>query len=226
MPFKGGFGVTTIVLVRHGHTAFNKGGPEHDQFRGTSDIPLDDRGLLEAEATARAVATRWQPAAVYSSPLQRAMKTADAIARQCGLSPIPEPALLDINYGSLGWTGLTVSEAALQQPRLVDAWLNAPEKFRAPDGDSLQGIRRRVTHLLKRLALLHNGETIVLVSHDLVIRLALLAAMGLPTHDFWRIRQDTCAINVLQHQDGVFFLALVNDTGHIQQTDRQAAQRR
>jgi len=213
--------MTTLVIVRHGHTAFNKGGPQHDQFRGISDIPLDERGLREAGITAAAIAARWKPSALYSSALPRAMTTARVIAKPFGLSVVPEPSLLDINYGEIEWTGLTVEEARPRWPELVDTWLNAPGRFRAPGGDSMQGIRRRAVHAVKRIATKHDNETIVLVSHALVIRLILLGIMGLPTDDFWRIRQDTCAINVLQQENGVFCLALVNDSCHIWQAQQR-----
>jgi broad specificity phosphatase PhoE len=102
----GRLGMTTLVMVRHGHTALNRD-VHHDQFRGQTEIPLDERGLHEAEITAGVVAARWQPAALYSSPVLRAVK---------------------------------------------------------------------------QLATKHDGQTIVLVTHTLVIRLVLLGAMGLPTN--------------------------------------------
>ncbi|MHB8106210.1 MAG: histidine phosphatase family protein [Candidatus Cryosericum sp.] len=209
--------MTTLVIVRHGHTALNRDGP-NESFRGTMDIPLDERGLHEAQITADAVAARWKPSALYSSTVPRAMVTAQIIAKPLGLPVMPEPGLLDMNYGA--WTGLTIEEARPRWPKLIDTLLNSPGRLRAPGGDSMQGIRKRAVHAVKRIAMDHDGETVVLVTHTLVIRLILLGIMGLPTNDFFRIRQDTCAINVLQRENGVFYLAVVNDSCHMREAQQ------
>jgi broad specificity phosphatase PhoE len=206
--------MTTLVMVRHGHTALNRD-VHHDQFRGQMEIPLDERGLHEAEITAGAVAARWQPAALYSSPVLRAMMTAQIIAKPLGLPVLPEPGLTDMDYGE--WTGLTYEQARESWPALFELLFRTSGRFRAPHGGSLQGIRRNAVRAVKQLATKHDGQTIVLVTHTLVIRLVLLGAMGLPTNDFFRIRQDTCAINVLEREHDVFSLALVNDTCHIRE---------
>ena len=66
--------MTCIVLVRHGQTEWNR----VERFRGRADVPLNEAGLAQAEATGKRVAQEWQPVAVYSSPLSRAVKTANA----------------------------------------------------------------------------------------------------------------------------------------------------
>ena len=86
-----------VVLVRHGRTAWNR----VERFRGRADVPLDDMGLGQAEATARRVATEWQPAAIYCSPLSRTVQTAVAIGRHCGLQAQPWPDLIDIDRTAL-----------------------------------------------------------------------------------------------------------------------------
>lgn len=206
--------MTTLVIVRHGHTAMNKD-VHDDQFRGQIDIPLDERGLREAKITANAIAARWTPSAIYSSTVPRAMVTAQIIAEPLGLPVTPEPGLIDINYGE--WKGLSAEKARPRWPELVDIWLHTPGKFRAPGGDSMQGIRRRAVRAVQQIAVRHDGETVVLVTHTLVIRLILLGILKLPTDDFWHIRQDTCAINVLEWEDGSFYLAVVNDSCHIRE---------
>ena len=67
-----------VILVRHGQTEWNR----VERFRGRADILLNEIGRRQAETTALRIATEWQPAAVYSSPLSRALETAEAIARQ------------------------------------------------------------------------------------------------------------------------------------------------
>jgi len=86
---------TTVILVRHGQTEWNR----VERFRGRADVPLNDTGLKQAEATGRRVGATWRPVTIYSSPLSRAVKTAEAIGRYAGLSVAIHPELADIDYG-------------------------------------------------------------------------------------------------------------------------------
>lgn len=203
--------MTTIVIVRHGHTAWNS----NDRFRGLVDVPLDEQGLKEAGLVADAVASRFKAEAIYSSAVDRAMVTAKTIASRFGLPVTVEPGLLDADYGK--WTGLSFEEAKARDPELYDICLNRASQFRAPGGDSMEEIRERAVAAVKRLAAEHEGKTIVLVTHTLVIRLILLGILGLSTDNFWRIRQDTCAINILEYDKGIYYLGAVNDSCHIRE---------
>jgi len=93
--------MTRIILVRHGQTEWNR----IERFRGRADVPLNGTGIAQAEATGRRLARLAKPAAVYSSPLSRAVVTAGKIARPHGLSVQATDGLIDIDYGK--WQGLT-----------------------------------------------------------------------------------------------------------------------
>jgi phosphoserine phosphatase len=112
--------VTTILLVRHGQTEWNR----VERFRGLADILLNEAGLQQAKATGRRLAAQWQPTAIYSSPLSRAVKTAEAIGRHLGLPVKIHPGLADIDYGE--WQGLTPDEARSRWPEVIDLWYNTP----------------------------------------------------------------------------------------------------
>jgi len=201
--------MTLIVLVRHGQTEWNR----VERFRGQADVPLEETGLAQAEATAQRIAAEWRPVAVYSSPLSRAVKTAEAIARQFGLSVQIHRGLTDINYGQ--WQGLTPDEARERWPELVDAWYRTPETAQIPGGETLNNLRVRTMEAVRELAARHPGKTIVLVGHTVVNRAILLGVLGLRNHRFWRLRQDTCAINVLEVDGDNYTLVSMNDTCHL-----------
>jgi len=201
--------MTLIVLVRHGQTEWNR----VERFRGQADVPLEETGLAQAEATAQRIAAEWRPVAVYSSPLSRAVKTAEAIARQFGLSVQIHRGLTDINYGQ--WQGLTPDEARERWPELVDAWYRTPETAQIPGGETLNNLRVRTMEAVRELAARHLGKTIVLVGHTVVNRAILLGVLGLRNHRFWRLRQDTCAINVLEVDGDNYTLVSMNDTCHL-----------
>jgi broad specificity phosphatase PhoE len=201
--------MTRFILVRHGQTAWNR----EDRFRGQSDVPLDETGLAQATMTARRIAAEWAPVAVYSSPLHRARQTAQAIAQPLGLPVQPHAGLNDINFGLL--QGLTVPQAADRWPLVVHDWFNAPHLAQLPEGETLAEISRRALAAVKDLAARHPDDAIVLVGHLVLNRVVLLGITGLGLDRFWRIGQDTCAINVFDAGDGDFTLLTLNDTCHL-----------
>ncbi|MFZ5810072.1 MAG: histidine phosphatase family protein [Chloroflexota bacterium] len=201
--------MTRFILVRHGQTEWNR----VERFRGRADVPLNDTGLQQAEATGERVAAQWQPAAVYSSPLSRSMKTAEAIARHFQLTVQPHSGLIDIDYGL--WQGLTPEEVKNRWPKELDAWYNAPHTVRIPGGESLADLRLRGLDAVHQLAEQYEGETIVLVGHTVINRVILLAVMGLGNERFWRLHQDTCAVNVFEKDGGDFTIVSLNDTCHL-----------
>ena len=184
--------MTRFILVRHGQTEWNR----NERFRGRADIPLNETGSAQAEATGKRVAAEWQPTAIYTSPLSRSVKTAEAIARHYGLAVQVHPGLADIDYGE--WQGLSPEEVTQRWPDEIDDWYNRPEKAQIPGGETLEALRKRAMQTVTELAKQHGDETVVLVGHTVINRIILLGVLGLGNESFWRIKQDTCAINVFE----------------------------
>lgn len=202
--------MTTIVLVRHGQTEWNR----VERFRGRADVPLNDTGMAQAAATGRRVAAGWAPQAVFSSPLSRAMRTAEAIAGHFDLAVQAHPGLLDIDYGE--WRGLTPEEARQGWPDELHAWYAAPQTCRIPGGETLADLRARTVETMESVIASYPPQaTIVLVAHTVVNRILLLAALGLGNERFWRLKQEPCAINVLLAEAGDYTLVSLNDTCHL-----------
>jgi len=202
--------MTRIILVRHGQTAWNVESGE--RFRGRTDLPLDDTGLAQAQALARRLADH-PIAAVYSSPLKRAVQTAQPTAQRLGLAVQPLPGIIDINYGD--WQGLSHPEAARAYPDLYQLWLDKPHLVTFPNGESLRQVRRRGMAALKEVAVRHEDQAVLLVAHQVVNKVLVCAMLGLDNSHFWRIRQDNACINVFDYQDGLFTAVLINDTCHL-----------
>jgi probable phosphoglycerate mutase len=100
-------------------------------------------------------------------------------------------------------------------PQELDDWYHAPHRLRIPGGESLDMMRSRSMAALNELAARHVEQTIALVSHAVINRVILLGTLGLGNERFWRIGQDTCAINVIDAADGDFTLVTLNDTCHL-----------
>lgn len=201
--------MTCIILVRHGQTEWNR----IERFRGRADVPLNEKGLLEAEATGMRVAAEWKPAALYSSPLSRAIKTAEAIAKHFDLHVQIHPGLVDIDYGE--WQGLTPDEVRDRWPAELQAWYHQPDEAIIPGGETLAQLRSRGMRAVNELSAQHAEHTIVLVGHTVINRIILLGILGLGNERFWHIKQDTCAINVFEAEKGDFVLVSLNDTCHL-----------
>jgi probable phosphoglycerate mutase len=198
-----------VILVRHGQTEWN----QVERFHGRADILLNEIGRRQTETTALRIATEWQPAAVYSSPLSRALETAEAIARQIKLPVEIHPGLIDIDYGD--WEGLTPQGARKHWPNLIEVWYNAPHLTHIPGGETLYDLRTRGFRCVSELATHHQGQIIVLVGHTVINRVILLGIMGLGNNPFWKLRQDTCAINVFEADRDDFTIVSLNDTCHL-----------
>ena len=118
-----------LVVVRHGRTEWNR----VERFRGRADIGLDGVGVEQARAASRSLA-RYQPRAIYTSPLERAARTAGVIGQALGLESVALPQLIDMDFGD--WTGLTLEQAARKDGQLYKLWQKAPHR-KQPRGREL-----------------------------------------------------------------------------------------
>ncbi len=207
---------TRIVVIRHGETEWNR----VERFRGRIDVQLNEKGRRQALAVARRLSS-WPIAAIYSSPLERALQTAQPLAELCQISVSPLEGIVDIDYGA--WAGLSPEEAASQYPALYRTWADNPHLVRFPDGESLEQVRDRVLAALNEVNVTHPEQTVALVSHVVVNRVLVLGAMGLGNASFWRIGQDNAALTILEALDGQYRLQLLNDTCHLESMDPEAA---
>jgi broad specificity phosphatase PhoE len=202
---------TRILLVRHGQTSWNLGAGQV-RYRGQTDIPLDEVG--HAQARALAVRLADEPiAAIYASPLQRAVQTAQPTAEGHGLPAVPHPGLLDMNLGE--WQGLTHAEAAGRYPDVHRRWLEAPQTVTLPGGESLAAVLARSKTAVTQLLARHAGETVLLVGHQVVNKVLVCWLLGLDNSHYWRVTQDNACLNVFAHADGIFRVVMLNDTCHL-----------
>jgi broad specificity phosphatase PhoE len=96
-----------------------------------------------------------------------------------------------------------------------------PQEVCFPDGESLNHVRCRTFACLEQLIARHIGDTIVVVAHTVVNRLLLCAVLRLDNSRFWRLRQETAAINQLEWDGQDFTLVRLNDTCHLTTSPRQ-----
>jgi broad specificity phosphatase PhoE len=201
---------TTILLVRHGQTEWNR----IERFRGQIDIELNTTGQEQARRTAQKIYKHWAPVAIFSSPLKRAAHTANAIAQLFDLPVQPYQGLIDINYGDC--QGLTPDEVNENWPIQLTNWYKMPAKAIIPGGESLAQVQERALAALSLIIKEHSKHTVVLVSHTVVNRLILLGILGLDIDRFWQLRQEPYTINLFEVENQRYTLFSMNDTCHLE----------
>lgn len=154
--------MTRLALIRHGHTAWNRAG----RIQGRTDIPLDD--AARDQLASLRLPKPWDRAAIVSSPLSRAVETAELIS---GTTPVSVPQLIEMDWGA--WEGKE-GTALLAQPdsgyRHIQDW---GWSFRPPGGESPADLRARLTPWAASL----RADTLA-VCHIGIMRVFLAQATG------------------------------------------------
>ncbi len=204
--------MTEIILVRHGQTAWNLG----EVFRGRADVPLDKTGRWQAELLAEYLGPR-KLDVVYSSPLVRALETAEAVAARHGgrhrLAVEVSPGLTDIDFGE--WQGLTPGEVRERYGDAYAAWHDRPDEARIPAGEGLAEVRERAMAVISDLVSGAESAAVV-VSHRVVLKMLVCAMLGLDNSYFWTFRLDTGGTTVFSHHGGRFVLSSYNVTSYLE----------
>jgi probable phosphoglycerate mutase len=182
--------VTTFYLVRHASY------PLLGQVLAgcTLDVSLDHTGRRQVEALAKEFSRRRRIGAVQSSPRRRALETAGPIAERIGRPLEVERALDEIDFGE--WNGRRFAELG-RDPRWR-AWNESRGKERAPGGESMAEVQRRVVAHLERVRDRHPGAIVVVVSHCDVIRAALLHYRGEPLDAYAGLAIPPAAVTILR----------------------------
>jgi broad specificity phosphatase PhoE len=203
-----GMALTTLYLIRHAETTWNA----EQRLQGNLDAPLSDRG---ARQVARLVeALRAVPlAAVYSSPLDRAVQTALPVAAPHGLAVDVIEDLREVDQGE--WESRLLDEVAAQDGERLQTWWNAPHTVRLPAGESLIEVQERALRALWTLEARHHGQTVGIVAHGGVNKTILLEMLGAPLASYWRLRQHNACVNIIEAGGAQPRVALLNETAHL-----------
>ena len=164
----------TLVLVRHGQTAWNLQG----RAQGHTDVSLDATGHEQAVTLAPVIAAM-RPARLWSSDLARARETASYLGEACGLPVEVDPRLREYDVGVR--SGLTLAEFAERYPAEFEAWLVDDESRLVEGAEHTEQVRDRVLPALREcLDGLCPGETGVVVMHGACLKVSLMALLGWP----------------------------------------------
>ena len=197
-----------IILARHGDTDWNAS----EIFRGRADVELNETGLRQAELLGEYLGNE-KIDIIYSSPLKRAVKTAEAIARHQALDVNIVQNLIDFDHGE--WQGLSLREVKERYPELYRDWQDTPEQVRIPGGESLEEVRSRAMPFVEDTVMRCGEGRIVFVSHRVVNKVLVCALLGLGNAHFWNVRLDTGGISRFNCGNGRVVLTSHNDTSYL-----------
>ncbi len=200
-----------ILLVRHGETEWNR----THRFQGRSNLSLNKKGKEQVHALALALKNESFSAA-YSSPLARAMETANVIKAFHPSTPLfEEDGLIEMDLGD--FDGMEAHKWAAQYPDLLKTWQATPSKITMPGGESLIEVQKRAIDAVDRITGSHSpGTTLLFSSHNFVNMTILCHATKTPLDQFRTLRQGTAAFNVL-HKEGENLRAeVINERSHLE----------
>jgi broad specificity phosphatase PhoE len=180
---------TILTLIRHGETRANLDGVWH----GSIDTPLTERGKAQADRVAGFVAGRFPDAtALYSSHLQRARRTAEAIGEAIRLELRVEPGLGEFHLGS--WEGKTY-DVLFHEHRFWHHMKEDPD-YAPHGGETPRQVTERFTGALRRIAESHPGERVLVVAHGGALSMGLAHLLDGDYRE-WRRVMDNCAVSEL-----------------------------
>lgn len=195
--------MTTILLIRHGENDYVKKGRMAGRLPG---VHLNDTGKEQAAALAKVMAA-WPVKAVYSSPLERTMETAEPIAKALGLQVIPEQGFSEIDVGE--WQDRTLKD--LRRRKLWKTVHLNPSRMQFPGGESFVENQMRMHSALENIVSSYKSkDLIVCVSHSDPIKLVVAHYIGMALDMFQRLTIAPASITGLKFSEYPTRLLMLN----------------
>lgn len=198
--------MTKFLLIRHATTdAVGK------RLSGRKPgVSLNTAGQEQAEKLAQRLASA-SIAAIYSSPLERALQTAQPIAEILNLQTKVDESFLEMNFGE--WTNADFGElTSNQQFKLFNSFRSST---RVPGGELMLEAQLRIVSGLLNLTKQHPGETVAVVSHSDLIKAAIAYFAGIPLDMFQRLEISPASVSIIQVYEETAQILLVNHTGEL-----------
>jgi len=199
----------TLYIVRHGQTVDNL----ENRIQGHTDSPLTELGVRQAQAAADRLASE-HFAAIYSSDLGRAVRTAEMIASRHGLPIQTTPLLRELNLGVA--QGLTREEFEGRYPEEHRLWRSDPAVHRPPGGETIESIIERCRTFVEQVVPQYDdGGKLAVIGHSGTQRGLVCAVFGLPATFCVSMSVSNGSLSIIQVGDRPY-LRVHNDTCHLQ----------
>jgi probable phosphoglycerate mutase len=173
-------GSATLLVARHGQTVWHA----ENRYAGVSDVALTDEGRRQAHQLGL-WAARNPVDAIWTSTVPRAIETAEPACRALALVPHREHELRECDFGVM--EGRTLAEFAAEHPEQAAAFRADPVAHPFPDAEDPRAVAARGSGALRRIATAHQGERVLVVAHNTLLRLVLCELVGIPLSDYRRV---------------------------------------
>lgn len=199
-----------MIIVRHGESEWNR----INRYQGQLDADLSEVGVQQAGKLAERLRNE-QFTQIYASPLKRAYRTAQTIATyHPGVSIQTDPALMEIHHGE--WQGKYADEVTALYAEGLDEWRRHPIRSQMPGGESFSNVYRRSILFKERVLATHAPEETILVStHDVVIKILVADVLDMNMDTINRIWLTNGSITIIDYGTDMSFLASLNEAGHL-----------
>ncbi|UCH35451.1 MAG: histidine phosphatase family protein [Armatimonadota bacterium] len=197
----------TLFLFRHGETDLSAG-----HYCGATDPPLNEHGRRQA-AGVRDYLRGQSVAAIYASPMRRAVETAEPAADALGLETCTIPALREVDFGE--WEGRGLDEVRERYPELWQRRQEDPFSVTPPGGERYSDLAARVLPAFDELIADHQEDAIVVVAHMSVNRIFLAHVLHMPMEYLRRIGQDTAALSLIALDGERIEILTMNERCHL-----------
>lgn len=167
-----------IYVARHGETDWNREG----RYQGRRDSHLTPTGTAQARALAAALAKE-RITRVIASPLARCVESARPLAEAHGVVIETDPDLIEIAHGT--WEGRLRAEVERDDEQTMRLWREHPHLVQFDGGESLHDVEHRWQAFARRLG---DADDVAIVTHDVIVRCAILGAMRRPLAHLWDAR--------------------------------------
>lgn len=199
-----------LILIRHGETSWNK----QRRIQGSrSNTQLNETGYGQADRIA-ALLKQQRIDAIYSSPLKRAVNTAETLATACGLQVRTVPELQEIDAGELD--GLSEKDMCQGHLAFWNEWGKGDPSLHLPGGESLEDLQKRVGWAVERILERHTDDTVAVVGHLFTNLVIICWALGFDLRNIRRLRLATASISIVEFTTRGNTLLLFNDTCHLE----------
>ena len=199
-----------LILIRHGETPWNR----ESKVQGSTDLELNDTGLRQAHQLALSSKDH-EIRQIYSSPLKRAYKTAEAINQFHDVSIHKRRGLMEMNQGD--FEGLSFQELITGEKDFLRRWIADPAIIKMPNGESFVEVQERAWNAIEDIIM--QPENALVVSHNFTIAAILCKIKNVDLSQFRSACVETASKTIVRFTNGVAKIDLFNDRSHLGKDD-------
>lgn len=197
-----------LYITRHGETIWNT----QKRMQGHKDSELTEKGRQQAAQLAKAL-EKVELEAVYSSSSGRAIQTSQIIIGHRNIPLVPMDSLREINLGK--WEGMVFADAEREYPVQFRNFWEFPHLYEPVGGEDFSDVAKRLDSTLRYLAERHDGDSVMVVTHAVALKLIMMMVEQKELKDLWNgAFMHPTSLNIIEYGKGGWKAVKWGDTSH------------